>query len=167
MIGASLCWKNIVLEATDSLGSKNSILWRCCVLQNERDLLTCCAPCSRGALQLAQQPARAGREGAAVVRTGMRGSCRGSAWARNPRAGFCCPAAGSWTRADLGCDLLHALGAPRVLRGEVGPETLLLVAVSEGFSARSRAGLQRLSRLSPAFGGHVARSAQKWGWKAS
>lgn len=149
MIGASLRWKNIVLEATDS-GNKNSILWSCCVLQNERDLLICCAPCSRGVLQLPQQLARAGQEGAAVVGTGMRESCRGFAWVGNPCAGFCCPPAGSWTQADLGCDLLHALGAPWVLWEEAVPEMLLLIAV-RGFQQWSKAGLQRLSRLSRAF----------------
>ena len=152
MIGASPRWKNIVLKATD-LGNKNSVLWSRCVLQNERDLLTCSAPCSRGASQLAQQPVCAGREDAAVLGARMRGSWRGFACVGNPCAGFCCLPAGSRTQADLGCDLLRALRAPWVRQGEAVPETPLLVAVSEGFSARSRAGLRRLSRLSCAFWG--------------
>lgn len=152
MIGASPRWKNIVLKATD-LGNKKSLLWSLCVLQNNRDLLTCSAPCSRGASQLAQQPACAGQDAAAVLGAGMRGSCRGFACVGNPCAGFCCPPAGSWTQVDLGCDLLRALRAPWVLQGEAVPETPLLVVGSEGFSARSRAGLRRLCRLSHAFWG--------------
>ena len=167
MIGASPRWKNIVLQATDS-GNKNSILWSCCVLQNKHDLLICCAPCSRGALQLAQQPACAGQEGAAVVGTGMRGSCRAFAWVGNPCAGFCCLPAGSWTRADLGCvTCCMPLGLPGCCGGKLCLKRCCSLQLVRGFQHGAEQVCSGYPGSAVLFGGHVARSAQKRSCKAS
>lgn len=79
--------------------------------------------------------------------TGMRGSCRGRARVRSGVLLF--PA--GW-KLDPGGFGVQPIACPRVApRGEAVLEMLLLVAVSEGFAARSRAELRWLSRLGCAF----------------